>query len=81
MNGVFDVVGQGFILSYSTLVVPLALVIVCGAASIGDTKTLGTIGVKTLTSICARLRSLLLSLYAWATCSIPGSASTSSSFW
>ena len=49
VNGVFYVVGQGFIRLMQMLVVPLVFCsIVCGAASIGDTKTLGTIGVKTL---------------------------------
>ena len=49
VNGIFYVVGQGFIRLMQMLVVPLVFCsIVCGAASIGDTKTLGTIGVKTL---------------------------------
>ena len=59
VNGVFYVVGQGFLRLMQMLVVPLVFCsIVCGAASIGDTKTLGTIGVKTiafylLTTACA----------------------------
>ncbi len=49
VEGVFYVVGQGFIRLMQMLVVPLVFCsIVCGAASIGDTKTLGKIGVKTL---------------------------------
>ena len=49
VNGVFYVIGQGFIRLMQMLVVPLVFCsIVCGAASIGDTKTLGTIGLKTL---------------------------------
>ena len=59
VNGVFYVVGQGFLRLMQMLVVPLVFCsIVCGAASIGDTKTLGAIGVKTiafylLTTACA----------------------------
>lgn len=49
VEGIFYVVGQGFIRLMQMLVVPLVFCsIVCGAASIGDTKTLGTIGLKTL---------------------------------
>ena len=49
VEGFFYVVGQGFIRLMQMLVVPLVFCsIVCGAASIGDTKTLGKIGVKTL---------------------------------
>lgn len=49
VEGVFYVIGQGFIRLLQMLVVPLVFCsIVCGAASIGDTKTLGTVGVKTL---------------------------------
>ena len=49
VNGNFYVVGQGFIRLMQMLVVPLVFCsIVCGAAAIGDTKTLGTVGVKTL---------------------------------
>ena len=49
VNGIFYVIGQGFIRLMQMLVVPLVFCsIVCGAASIGDTKTLGTVGVKTL---------------------------------
>ena len=49
VNGIFYVVAQGFIRLMQMLVVPLVFCsIVCGASSIGDTKTLGTIGLKTL---------------------------------
>ncbi len=49
VNGIFYIIGQGFIRLMQMLVVPLVFCsIVCGASSIGDTKTLGTIGVKTL---------------------------------
>ncbi len=59
VNGVFYVIGQGFLRLMQMLVVPLVFCsIVCGAASVGDTKTLGTIGVKTIafylvTTACA----------------------------
>lgn len=49
INGVFYVVGQGFIRMMQMLVVPLVFVsIVCGSAAVGDTKTLGKVGVRTL---------------------------------
>ena len=49
VNGIFYMVGQGFIRLMQMLVVPLVFCsIVCGASAIGDTKTLGTIGLKTL---------------------------------
>lgn len=49
VGGLFYIVGQGFIRLLQMLVVPLVFCsIVCGAASIGDVKTLGTVGVKTL---------------------------------
>ena len=49
MNGIFNVVGQGFLRLMQMLVVPLVLCsIVCGSAAIGDTKTLGKVGVKTI---------------------------------
>ena len=49
MNGILNVVGQGFLRLMQMLVVPLVLCsIVCGAAAIGDTKTLGKVGVKTI---------------------------------
>ena len=49
INGIFHIVGQGFIRLMQMLVVPLVLCsIVCGSAAIGDTKTLGKVGVKIL---------------------------------
>ncbi len=49
VNGIFYVVGQDFLRLMQMLVVPLVFCsIVCGAASIGDTKTLGAIGIKTI---------------------------------
>lgn len=48
VGGVFYLVGQGFIRLMQMLVVPLVFCsIVCGAAAI-DTKTLGSVGLKTL---------------------------------
>ncbi len=49
VNGIFYVVGNGFIRMMQMLVVPLVFVsIVCGSAAIGDTKTLGKVGVRSL---------------------------------
>ena len=49
INGLFYIVGNGFIRLMQMLVVPLVLCsIVCGSAAIGDTKTLGKVGVRTL---------------------------------
>lgn len=49
VNGIFHVVGQGFIRLMQMLVVPLVFTsLVCGASAIGDTKTLGKVGVKTI---------------------------------
>lgn len=49
INGVLYVVGQGFIRLMQMLVVPLVLTsLVCGSMSIGDTKKLGAVGVRTL---------------------------------
>lgn len=49
INGVLYVIGQGFIRLMQMLVVPLVLCsLVCGSMSIGDTKKLGNVGVKTL---------------------------------
>ena len=48
-EGVFYVVGQGFIRLMQMLVVPLVFCsISTGAAAIGDTQTLGKVGLKTL---------------------------------
>ena len=49
INGVFQVIGQGFIRLMQMLVVPLVFCsLVCGSMAIGDTKTLGKVGVKTV---------------------------------
>lgn len=49
INGILYVIGQGFIRLMQMLVVPLVFCsLVCGSMSIGDTKKLGTVGVKTL---------------------------------
>ncbi|MDO4173570.1 MAG: dicarboxylate/amino acid:cation symporter [Eubacteriales bacterium] len=49
IGGVFYVVGQGFIRLMQMLVVPLVFCsLVCGSMSIGDTKTLGKVGIKTV---------------------------------
>ena len=47
INGVFYVIGQGFIRLMQMLVVPLVFCsLICGATAIGDSKTLGKVGVK-----------------------------------
>lgn len=49
VNGVFYVIGNGFLRLMQMLVVPLVFCsLVCGSMAMGDTKKLGTIGVKTL---------------------------------
>ena len=49
VNGVFYVAGNGFLRLMQMLVVPLVFCsLICGSAAIGDTKTLGKVGVKTL---------------------------------
>lgn len=49
VDGVFYVVGQGFLRLMQMLVVPLVLCsLTCGASAIGDTKTLGKVGVRTV---------------------------------
>ena len=49
VDGVLYIVGQGFIRLMKMLVVPLVFCsIVCGSMAIGDTKKLGTVGVRTL---------------------------------
>ena len=50
INGLFQLVGQIFLRSIMMLVVPLVFVsLVTGAASMGDIKKLGRVGVKTIT--------------------------------
>lgn len=47
VGGVFYVLGQGFIRLMQMLVVPLVFCsLICGSMSIGDTKTLGKVGIK-----------------------------------
>lgn len=49
INGLFYLIGQGFIRLMQMLVVPLVFCsLVCGSMSIGDTKKLGDVGIKTL---------------------------------
>lgn len=49
VNGVFYLLGNGFIRLMQMLVVPLVFCsLVCGSMAIGDTKTLGKVGVKTI---------------------------------
>ncbi len=49
IEGIFYVIGQGFIRLMQMLVVPLVFCsLVCGSMAIGDTKTLGKVGVKTV---------------------------------
>lgn len=49
IEGILYVVGQGFIRLMQMLVVPLVFCsLVCGSMAIGDTKTLGKVGVKTI---------------------------------
>lgn len=48
-GGIFYVIGNGFIRLMQMLVVPLVFCsLVCGSMAMGDTKSLGKIGVKTL---------------------------------
>ena len=49
IEGVLYVCGQGFIRLMQMLVVPLVFCsLVCGSMAIGDTKTLGKVGMKTI---------------------------------
>ena len=58
VEGVLYVIGQGFIRLMQMLVVPLVFCsLICGSMAIGDTKTLGKVGIKTI------LFYLLLLLY------------------
>lgn len=66
INGIFYVVGNGFIRLMKMLVVPLVFCsLVCGASSMGDTKALGKVGVRTvlfylLTTVLAICSALLV---------------------
>ena len=49
VEGILYFIGQGFIRLMQMLVVPLVFCsLVCGAVAIGDTKTLGKVGIKTI---------------------------------
>ena len=49
IEGVFYLIGQGFIRFMQMLVVPLVFFsLICGSMAIGDTKTLGKVGIKTV---------------------------------
>ncbi len=49
VDGLFYILGQGFIRLMQMLVVPLVFSsLVCGSMAIGDTKQLGKVGVKTI---------------------------------
>ncbi len=49
VEGILYFIGQGFIRLMQMLVVPLVFCsLVCGAMAIGDTKTLGKVGIKTV---------------------------------
>lgn len=49
VNGVFYLLGNGFIRAMQMLVVPLVFCsLICGTMAIGDTNTLGKVGIKTL---------------------------------
>ena len=69
VEGVLYVVGQGCIRLMQMLVVPLVFCsLICGSMAIGDTKTLGKVGVKTIgfylvttaLAVCVALGSALL---------------------
>ena len=69
VEGVLYVVGQGFIRLMQMLVVPLVFCsLICGSMAIGDTKTLGKVGAKTIgfylvttaLAVCVALGSALL---------------------
>ena len=69
VEGVLYVVGQGFIRLMQMLVVPLVFCsLICGSMAIGNTKTLGKVGVKTIgfylvttaLAVCVALGSALL---------------------
>ena len=49
IDGIFYVIGNGFLRAMQMLVVPLVFCsLICGSMAIGDTKTLGKVGVKTI---------------------------------
>ena len=49
VDGILYILGNGFIRLMQMLVIPLVICsLICGTMSIGDTKTIGKVGVKTL---------------------------------
>ncbi|MBN1067321.1 dicarboxylate/amino acid:cation symporter [Clostridium botulinum] len=49
IDGVFKILGKGFLRAMQMLVVPLVFCsLVCGSLAIGDTKKLGKVGIKTM---------------------------------
>lgn len=49
IDGILYIVGNGFIRLMQMLVIPLVICsLICGTMAIGDTKTLGKVGIKTL---------------------------------
>jgi Na+/H+-dicarboxylate symporter len=49
IDGIFYILGQGFIRLMQMLVVPLVFCsLVCGSMAIGDTKQLGKVGIRTI---------------------------------
>lgn len=49
IDGIFYILGQGFLRLMQMLVVPLVFFsLVCGSSAVGDTATIGKIGVKTI---------------------------------
>ena len=49
IDGILYIIGNGFIRLMQMLVIPLVICsLICGTMSIGDTKTIGKVGVKTL---------------------------------
>lgn len=68
IGGVLYVIGQGFIRLMQMLVVPLVFCsLICGSMAIGDTKTLGRVGIRTVlfylaTTACAVVVALSVAL-------------------
>lgn len=49
IDGIFYVIGNGFLRAMQMLVVPLVFCsLICGSMAIGDTKKLGRVGIKTM---------------------------------
>ncbi|MGL5617280.1 MAG: dicarboxylate/amino acid:cation symporter [Sarcina sp.] len=49
IDGIFKILGTGFVTAIKMMVVPLVLVsLICGASAIGDIKKLGRVGGKTI---------------------------------